>query len=118
MDGHPGGVPRGARPTGPGLQADSPSSHHGQGGAQLRRQSRAQESSRDDGDAVATAIGMATGRDDRAVGETITEPPPEPVQLLDVRVGDGGCELDLEGDDATVVAFYDEVDLMASIAWA
>ena len=59
---------------------------------------------------------MWAGVDDDGVQEAAPEPVGQPVQVLGVLVGDGGGQLDLDGQDATVVPDEYEVDLVVTVA--
>jgi hypothetical protein len=75
-----------------------------------------QQRGRYDGDAVAAAVGVAAGGDDDGVEQVGAEALAEPVEVAHVVVGDGGGDLDLDGDDPAVVALDDEVDLVVAVA--
>lgn len=66
------------------------------------RRSGTQEGSRYDGDAVASAVGVAAGGDDDGVEQVGAEALAEPVEVAHVVVGDGGGDLDFDGDDPSV----------------
>ena len=75
-----------------------------------------QQGGRYDGDAVAAAVGVAAGGDDDGVEQVGAEVLAEPAEVAHVVVGDGGGDLDFDGDDPAVIALDDEVDLVVAVA--
>lgn len=68
---------------------------------------------RKDGDTVSEGGGPGSGVEDDAVAEPVAEPIPEPHQVAGVALIDARSGLDLDGGDAAVGEFTDDVDLVA-----
>lgn len=73
---------------------------------------RPKQGGRNDGDPVAPAIGLWTGRDDDGIEQVVAETTLEPDQMPNVGVLDRAAQFDLHGDYALIVAFHDQVDFL------
>ena len=73
--------------------------------------SRPEQRGRYDGDAVTSAVGRASRRHDHRVEQIVADRRGQPPQIPHVRVVDTLRQLDLDGDDAPIAAFDDEIDL-------
>src|SRR5262245_51014443 len=80
----------------------------------LKPRSRAEQRERDDRDSVGPAIRARTGGDDDAIENAVSKLLSKPAQVLSVIVGDRTCQLDLEGDDVSVRALDDQIDLLST----
>jgi hypothetical protein len=93
------------------------------------RWSRPEQSRWDDPDAIGSPVRVGARRDHDRVEQLVAELVAEPPEVADVVIADGVGELDLDGEDAMIAAFDDQVDLVlapwvrrcptrASAAWA
>jgi len=64
-----------------------------------------------DRDPVRASVRLAPGRDDDGVQEVAADPLAQPAQVPDVGVVGRGRQLDLDGENPSVVAHDDDVDL-------
>ncbi|CAN5859183.1 hypothetical protein BH23ACT8_BH23ACT8_10920 [soil metagenome] len=71
--------------------------------------SRPEEGEWDDTDTIRTAVRLRAGADHHRVDESVTD---RVTQQYEMRIGVAhGCgQLDLDGEDAAVIAFDDQVD--------
>lgn len=76
------------------------------------RASRSQQYCGHDSDAVRSAVGVSTGRDDDGVQHIVTELIAQPAEVPYVVVSDGVGELHFDREHAVVPSFDDEVDLV------
>lgn len=74
---------------------------------------RAKERSWHHGNTIGSSVGLLTRRDNDGIDQFVTDLLLEPVQMADVAITYGGCQLDLDRDDPSSTTLDDQVDLVS-----